>query len=278
MKKIVILGAGWLGEPLALALQQEAYPLWCSTTSLKKVARLRTEGLDTHILKVTPKGIEGDSKSFFAANILVLSLPPGGRRDPEVEVNYPAKIAHIITAAQAGGIQQVLFTSSTGIYGEQEGVVNEGSPLLPVTNSGKALLKVEQQLQDAFGEGVTILRLAGLIGLNRQPGRWFAGRKDVGAGAQRVNWVHHADVLTAMQKVLTLEKWGEIINICGDEHPIKADVYPLAAQAIGLEPPSFTPFDQVEKGKVVDNDKSKQLLGLDYAHTRQYFEGINIKR
>ena len=179
MTKIALLGAGWLGEPLAHQLQTTGYQVQCSTTSADKAARLQTAGLASTVLQVTPTGIRGSVDDFFAADILILTLPPGGRSNPAVATDYPAKVRHLIAAAQAGKIQHVLFTSSTGVYGDTDGWVSEDDVLRPNTPSGQALQVVEQELRAAFGARLTILRLAGLAGADRQPGRWFAGRQNL---------------------------------------------------------------------------------------------------
>jgi nucleoside-diphosphate-sugar epimerase len=267
MAKIALLGAGWLGEPLAHQLQQAGHQVWASTTTEAKAQRLKNTGLDARVLRVASTGLQGKTEGFFAADILVLSLPPGGRHDPEVAINYPAKIAAIIAAAQAGGTKHILFTSSTGIYGEQEGQVKEESPLLPDTHSGKALMIVEQQLSAAYNDQLTILRLAGLYGPGRQAGRWFAGKKDVKGGTQYVNLAHRADVLNVMQRIIEQKAWGQTLNICSDQHPTKAEFYPLAARQLGLEPPTFAPTTSNNPtGKWIDNSKAKALLNYHYLY------------
>jgi nucleoside-diphosphate-sugar epimerase len=265
-KTIALLGAGWLGEPLAHRLLKIGYNVKVATTSEEKASRLRAFGWDTYVLELHPDRISGDTERFFAADQLVLTVPPGGRRDPAVVNTYPAKIQQALQAAQAGGIQQVLFTSSTGIYGEQEGRVTEDSPLQPTTGSGKALMEVERLLKESFANEATILRLAGLVGGNRQPGRWFAGKEDISGGEEFVNLVHREDVLALIEGVLVDAHWGHTLNICADEHPIKADFYPVASKAIGLAAPTFiTDFEQ-SQGKIIDNTRGKAVLAFAYRY------------
>lgn len=266
MSKIAVLGAGWLGEPLLPLLQLAGHKVWASTTGSEKAARLQALGHDVRLLAVSETGLHGELAGFFAADLLVLSLPPGGRRNPAVEKSYPAKVQHVIAAAKAGGVQRVLFTSSTGIYGEQAGWMTEESPLAPVTHSGKALMIVEKLLREAFGEGLTVLRLAGLIGPGRQAGRWFAGKQGLPDGNRYVNMVQQADVLAFLQQVIDQAAWGHTLNVCYDEHPFKRDFYPAAADAIGLKRPTFAPTAEVSKGKRVDNRRGKELLGFVYQH------------
>ncbi|WP_020534663.1 NAD-dependent epimerase/dehydratase family protein [Lewinella cohaerens] len=265
-KTIALLGSGWLGEPLAHRLLQFGYTVKVATTNKEKATRLRNLGWDTYLLELYPDHISGEVERFFAADQLVLTVPPGGRRNPGVVNTYPAKIQQALQAAQAGGIRQVLFTSSTGIYGNQQGIVTEDMSLQPVTASGKALVEVESLLKASYADQVTILRLAGLVGGDRQPGRWFAGKEEVPGGEQLVNLVHREDVLGAMERVLVDARWGHILNICADEHPMKAAFYPLASKAIGLVAPTFITNMEQPQGKIIDNTRGKAVLGFVYRH------------
>lgn len=265
-KAIALLGAGWLGEPLAQRLLQRGYTVKVATTNAEKVIRFQKLGWDPYLLELHPDHISGDTEGFFAADQLVLTVPPGGRREPEVVNTYPAKIQQALQAARAGGVQHVLFTSSTGIYGEQQGVVTEDNPLNADTASGQALVKVENLLKERYAEQATILRLAGLVGGNRQPGRWFAGKEAVPGGEQWVNLVHREDVLAVMERVITNAYWGYTLNVCADEHPTKADFYPLASQAIGLVAPTFVTDQEQPQGKLIDNSRGKAVLAFTYRH------------
>ena len=265
-KTIALLGAGWLGEPLAHRLLKIGYNVKVATTSEEKASRLRAFGWDTHVLELHPDRISGDTEGFFAADQLILTVPPDGRRDPAVVNTYPAKIQQALQAAQAGGIQQVLFTSSTGIYGEQEGRVTEDNPLQPTTGSGKALVEVEHLLKESYANKATILRLAGLVGGNRQPGRWFAGKEEVAGGEQFVNLVHREDVLAAIERVVVHAHWGHTLNICADQHPTKVNFYPVASKAIGLATPTFiTDFGQ-SQGQIIDNTRGKTVMAFAYRY------------
>ena len=263
---VALLGAGWLGEPLGEQLLTREYTVKAATTSTEKALRLANKGFESHQMLVQPDGIEGGQTDFWVVDTLVLTLPPGGRRNPEVATTYPAKIDQVIQRAQAAGIHRVLFTSSTGVYGNQEGWVNEDSPLVPNTASGKALVKVEGQLREAFGEGLTILRLAGLVGGSRQPGRWFAGRTQIPGGEQYVNLVHRVDVINQCLAIIQHDYWGTTLNVCADQHPSKADFYPQAAAKAGLPAPSFIVDANAKPGKRVANDRSKEVPEFMYQY------------
>jgi nucleoside-diphosphate-sugar epimerase len=264
---ISILGAGWLGEPLAQELILAGHQVQVSTTRAEKAARLRSEGLPTRVITISHEGISGDTGDFFQSDVLLVTLPPGGRRDPAAAQQYPYKIRHILDTAKAQGTRHLLFTSSTGVYGDAKGWVMESHSLNPKTASGKALVEVEADIRAAFGEAATILRLAGLFGPDRHPGRWFAGRKDLANGEQYVNMVHLADVIGVVAAVLTQNAWGHIFNVCADEHPTRRDFYQNAAYDLGLPEPTFVPDPLGEHGKLVDNRLAKKVLNYTYQYS-----------
>lgn len=71
----------------------------------------------------------------------------------------------IVDSALAHHVPRIVFTSSTSVYGDAEGVVKETSERRPVTASGQVLKELEDWLHNLPGTQVDIVRLAGLVGL-----------------------------------------------------------------------------------------------------------------
>ena len=85
---------------------------------------------------------------------------------PSQMVNYEHTIDSICIQFQS--VDHFVFTSSTGIYQEHSGWVYEYSALKEFT-----LLRLRTKIQLKFPNKSTILRLAGLIGNDRHPVRYF---------------------------------------------------------------------------------------------------------
>ncbi|MEO9373094.1 hypothetical protein ABI428_35485, partial [Pseudomonas aeruginosa] len=98
--------------------------------------------------------------------------------------------------------------------------MKETTPRNPVTNSGRVLEELEDWLHNLPGTSVDILRLAGLVGPGRHPGRFFAG-KTAPDGEHGVNLVHLEDVIGAITLLLQAPKGGHIYNICAPAHPAR---------------------------------------------------------
>ena len=77
MKKISILGCGWLGLPLAKSLIAKGFEVKGSTTSLEKILLLQKAGMNAYQITVSEQGINGDIDSFLSdSEILILDIPP----------------------------------------------------------------------------------------------------------------------------------------------------------------------------------------------------------
>ncbi|WBM72099.1 SDR family oxidoreductase [Buttiauxella sp. WJP83] len=266
MKKVAIVGLGWLGMPLAMSLSARGWQVTGSKTTLDGVEAARMSGIDSYQLQLTPELIcdTDDLDALLDVDALVITLP--ARRTGEGDDFYLQAVQEIVDSALAHDIPRIIFTSSTSVYGEKEGVVKETSPLEPVTASGRVLKELETWLHDLPGTSVDILRLAGLVGPERHPGRFLAGKTDVANGAHGVNLVHLEDVISAITLLLQAPKGGHIYNLCAPDHPSRAEFYSLMARQMNLDAPNFRTEAQNGRGKLVDGNRICNELGFEYQY------------
>ncbi|MEM9888230.1 MAG: SDR family oxidoreductase [Bacteroidota bacterium] len=259
---ISILGCGWLGLPLGEFLAAKGYAVKGSTTSPEKLKKLQAVGIEPFLLSVHSGDIDGENTaSFFDSELLIINIPPA-RRNPNVEQDHPAQIKTIFSHYQG---YKIIFVSSTGVYPES-GVVTEATPTAPTRKSAKAVAKAEQFLQELKNVELSILRLAGLVGGERQAGRFFAGKKDVSDPQKPVNMVHREDVIRVIYELIRQEKWNEIYNVCADEHPSKKAFYQAQARKLGLEIPEFVEAIGNQVYKTVSNEKVKRELSYTFIY------------
>ncbi|MCH2232280.1 MAG: uroporphyrinogen-III C-methyltransferase [Crocinitomicaceae bacterium] len=271
-KRIAILGLGWLGEPLAKELLKEGYSISGSATSLDKVYRLSKSPYHVARLKVESDKIEGDPQAFFhGANTVVINFPP--KRILDIEHVFIDQIKQLIPFLTID--MNVIFVSSTSVYGNTNKWVTEEQELVPEKASGKALLKAEELLREHCGERLTILRLAGLIGPNRHPGKFLANKRELKNANVPVNLIHLVDVIGLIKSILSQKAYGITINGCADEHPERREFYARAADLLGLDAPIFS-AETTRSYKLVSNKKSKEVLGYSYqyANPEKIFEEI----
>jgi nucleoside-diphosphate-sugar epimerase len=270
---VSILGCGWLGRPLGQHLVSRGLTVRGSTTTPEKVNVLRQDGIEPVLLTLDPDLGDSDPGALFESDLLVLNVPPS-REGDDVRRRHRRQVEAVRDAAVAGAVEWVLFASSTGVYPHVEQAVTEddlppGRPdALPGArrSTGEALVDVEGLLMNETPElDVTIVRLGGLYGGDRNPGRFLAGRTDVSKPKSPVNLIHRDDAVGVFAALLEQDVRGEVFNACADEHPTRDVFYPRAAEATGLEPPTFDHADDTT-GKRVSNRKLKERIGYQFQH------------
>lgn len=266
MKKVSIIGLGWLGMPLAMALNAKGYKVVGSKTTLDGVEAARMSGIECYPLNFTPEMVcqAEDLETLLNVDVLIITLP--ARRTVEGSEIYFQAVQQLADSALAHNIPRIIFISSTSIYGEGEGTVRENSPLEPVTISGKVLKELENWFHKLPHTSVDVLRLAGLVGVDRHPGRFLAGKTEVKGASHGVNLVHRDDVVAAISLLLSLPRGGHTYNLCAPGHPQKQHFYPLLARQLNLPEPQFATEAQVSSGKLVDGSRIVKELGFEYLY------------
>lgn len=261
-KSISVLGCGWLGLPLAEKLIENGFHVKGSTTSIDKLKLLEDKRIEPHTVIFNPDLRTDDIESFLSSKILIVNIPP--KRNENVLELYPAQIKYLIDEINKSSVEKVLFVSSTSVYGDSNQVVTEESELNPVRDSGKALVIAEGLLRAEITFRTTILRFGGLIGPDRQPGRFLAGRRNVSGGNAKVNLIHLDDCIDIILGIIQNNLWGDIFNACADEHPARKELYTKAAENLGLEIPRFD--EEEGKYKIISSEKVKSLLDYKFKY------------
>lgn len=251
---ISILGCGWLGLPLLRSLTKAGHQLRGSSRSPETLLAIKAAGgvpFQIDLPGEVPKAF------YREAQVLIITLPPGGRSlGPSATEVYLQKLASIAPIMEMPAAPHVIYTSSTGVYGEETGRVDELSPLRPSTHSGRAVLAAEKWLLSY--PAVTILRLAGLIAEDRHPGRFYGGRdRPIPNADAPVNLIHREDVISAVHLVLKKALPKGIFNVCAASHPPKGKFYSAAAASINL--PILGCKDGGSGGKVISSRKLRKL-------------------
>lgn len=264
MKKVSIIGCGWLGLPLGGFLVRNGYEVLGSTTREEKLDQLQEEGIQPFLLNVGSQISGLNWEKLFQSETLILNIPPR-RRIADIETIYPKQVRTIFEAAKAGSVKQLLFVSSTGVYGNTNQVVTEEDNLTPERASGKALVVSENFLKEQKDISTTILRLAGLVGGERKAGRFLAGKKELSNAKAPVNLIHRDDCIRIIYQILQQNQWGLILNAAADEHPEKATFYKVQTAKLGLEAPTFQEQDEPSY-KIISNQKLKAVLNYTFLH------------
>ena len=179
----------------------------------------------------------------------------------------------LISHASQSDVEKLIFVSTSAVYGNQNRTVYEYSAVDPVTASAKAHVEVEQHIRSTFGDGGTIVRLSGLVDDDRHPARSLSGRVDIANGQQVVNLIHRADVITAVEKIIQRQVYGQTLHLAAPDHPTRAEYYVATAKKMGISEPSFLFDESVGKGKSINCELTLSALELELKYPSPYDMG-----
>lgn len=237
MKSISVLGCGWLGLPLAEALIKAGFSVKGSTTTPDKIARLKTKNIAPFLIKLTPTGLEGEVDGFFSSSVLFVNITPGLRAGQSED--FTSKIASLINVFENTPLKWVIFVSSTSVFRDSQGKVDEQIEPKPETESGRQLWECEKLILQLKNIKTTVLRLGGLVGVDRHPVKYLSGLKNLPDGDAFINFIHRDDVISLVFHILKNNIYG-IVHGVAPHHPKKRDYYLKAAQELGIKPPEYT--------------------------------------
>lgn len=263
METISILGCGWLGLPLAEHLIHLGYKVKGSTRSVTDISKLESKGIEAHVINLNPDIQGATLESFLESDVLVINFPPE-RRDDIVEYHRKQAMS-LIERIELSSIKKVIFASSTSVYPDLNREVTEEDATAPSKSSGKALLNFEELLNSCGEFKTTVVRFAGLIGPDRNPGRFLSGKKDVKNGDSPVNLIHRDDCIKIIQLIIQKNLWGKVYNACADYHPNRKDYYTKAANNLGIAAPTFIK-SEVNSYKIVNSNKLKEQLEYTFLY------------
>lgn len=237
-KKIGVIGCGWLGLPLAKNLLTFGYKVYGTTTSNSKLEKLEAIGIKAFNIKLHENTIEGNITSFLLnLDTLIINIPPRLRENSIS--NYVLKMKLLLQEIQQSEIRNIVFVSSTSVYGNITGEITEDTLPKPQTNSGKQLLQSEKIFRKEKNLNTTIVRFGGLIGKDRHPINYLAGKTDLTNGDDVVNLIHLNDCILMLRTIIQKQYWGLLFNGVYPLHPTKRGYYTTEALKRGLPKPKF---------------------------------------
>ena len=264
MKQISILGCGWLGMPLAKSLLEKGFSVKGSTTSLEKISAIESNGIQPFQIELSETEIKGEIDSFLKnSEILIIDIPPKLRSISSE--NFVKKIQNLIPFIEKYKIKKVLFISSTSVYSDKNKIITEQTKPNPETESGKQLLETETILQSNTNFKTTVIRFGGLIGEDRHPIHFLAGRKNIENPEAPINLIHQEDCIGIIEAIVKQECWNETFNAVAPYHPTRKDYYSKKAQQLNILAPKF----EVEKntsGKIIRSDKLITELNYNFIY------------
>lgn len=200
--RVLVLGAGWLGAPLAATFAASG----SQVTTVRRSPHAPPAGgravpFDLRLL-AGPAGAPLP-ELFRGHDLVVAMVAPDRARGDDHERTYPAAAAAAARIATETGARALCWVSSTGVYGYADGrEVTEASLRAADSPSQRALCEAEDTILAAASDTlrVGVLRASGLYGPGRDPAPRY---RDAAALAPRAAmWVNLAwrdDVIAAVR-------------------------------------------------------------------------------
>jgi nucleoside-diphosphate-sugar epimerase len=258
---LVVLGCGFTGlEAARLALAERRRVLG-STRSAEHAAALAALGIEAHVL---PRLDAAAASALVPAGAEVLvTFPPDGVTD--------ARIAPALAAARA-----LVYISSTAVYGEAAGAIDERTPVDPGAPRAAVRLAAEEAYR---AQGAVILRAAAIYGRGRGLHVRLARGEHrlAGDGLAVVSRIHVTDLARLALAALDRGARGALFN-AADAAPVpQIEVITWLAARLGVPvPPSVAPetlHETLRHDRAVDGSLARRTLGVDLAYP-SYLEGF----
>lgn len=235
MRSISIFGCGWVGKAL-LPLLSPGYKVKASVRTPDSFEQLPLK--DKFLLNEVNNYFHPD---FYQSDVIIIAIPPRGA--------YLETIQTLL--GYTDQTTQIILLSSTSVYGQTEGIVDENSD--KEVKNISLMLKTERYLQEKH-QNVLILRLGGLMGYNRIAGKYSAGKTFEYDGF--VNYIHRDDVVAIIKMFIDKEVCCDVVNVVAPLHPSKQAIFIKNAKRFGFEKTHFTHNEM--RSKQVSSKKLKE--------------------
>lgn len=240
MKKIGIIGCGWLGGHIAERLSDQ-YEIFTTTTSESKIEDLTSKGYHPTLVDF-PDDLSATMKEWEVApqlDAVIITVPFAGIRGAEIPLQERAQNLLTFLGDYKG---QLYLMSSTGVYPNIEKEFTEDDQSADDVPS-------ESAIKSRFPQ-VNILRLAGLMGDQRLLKNYNISNLDM-----LVNHIHYADICSVVEKMLNNQSQSKVYNVV-------APIYPNKEEIINAQKDLPYSGERTTKGRTIS--PSKLISDLDF--------------
>ena len=235
MNRIAIIGAGWLGLPLAQQLIKNGETVFATRRETPRLQELVKKNVPCFPLSLSGNKPEAD-RQFVSQlinndiSIVIGAFPPGFRQGGGDA--YAVQWQTLVSSCQEAGVEKLIMISSSTVYPDMVGIMTEEHASLTLaqgnpsfSDKARIMLRAEQSVIDS-GLDYVILRYSGLFGPNRHPARFVNKLSSVSSKAP-ANMLHLDDAIaSAVFSIRNISR--EIVNVTSPITLSKADFYQAA--------------------------------------------------
>jgi nucleoside-diphosphate-sugar epimerase len=259
--RVAILGCGYVGLELGRQLGESGHDVVGVRRSDEGLAAIEEAGFEAIRADVT------DAESLSAVpdvDWLVFAASSGGRGADAARRVFVDGLRTAIEqfAARDDTPDRLVYTSSTGVYGDHDGdFVDESTPLDPTTEKTEVLVEAERVAREVANEsGIdgTVARFAGLYGPDRyRLNRYLDGPVTEGY----LNMVHRDDAAGAVAYLLENGLARDEVVLVADDEPADKWTFAdwLAEQCGRPAPPKRTKAERLSEGDLSEAARRRIL-------------------
>ena len=238
--RIAVLGCGYVGAAFARQARAAGHDVLGVVRSEASRDRLRAEGLPAEACDLFADDWSALPTAF---DVVVYAASAGGGGPEAYALAYDTGVRRALAWAHRVGASRFLFTSSTGVYRQDDGsVVDEDSPVGGAPTAD-AILAGERAVLASGLPYARVLRFGGLYG----PGRHHLldqlrrGELVIGGRVDHfINYLHRDDAASALLRASTVGRPGPRVYNVGDGRPItKQELAVWLAKRLRLGAPVF---------------------------------------
>jgi nucleoside-diphosphate-sugar epimerase len=260
-ERVLILGCGYAGAAIARLARARGLAVVANVRSDARAASLRREGFEV----LQRGGLDETVATHVSVRThVVIAFPPDGATDARVVLGL-------------GHAARVTYLSSTGVYGEHRGVVDDTTPVpaLGASDRGARILAAEEAYRSV---GATVLRCPALYGRDRGlHARVLRGEHRIPGDGTRFLSRIHVDDLAQLVLASGLPRGSTMV--VGDLEPAPhGDVVRFISEAYGIPMPPFVPLESVHESlradRRVDGSRALAAAGVTLRYP-SYRDGMS---
>jgi nucleoside-diphosphate-sugar epimerase len=261
LQRIVLLGCGYTG--LEVARQARALGL-----SVLATTRARSRGPELEQVGATPLVLglptfDELALSVDATSALIVSFPPDGQAD--------ARLAPLAARAFASA-----YVSSTGVYGDTRGRIDDSTPAAPDAPRNALRLSAEQAWR---AHGATVLRVGAIYGPFRGQHERVRSKsaRIAGDGSHFVCRLHVEDLARALLRAVSARLGAQTYVVADDQPAPQGEVVRWLAERLDVPVPASVPLEgapeTLRHDRQVDASRFKRDAQIDWKYPT-YREGF----
>ena len=240
--KIAVLGCGYVGAEFARQARAAGHDVLGIVRSEASRDGLRAEGISAEAFDIQAGDWALLPKHFDA---VVYAASTGGGGPEAYALAYDVGVKRALVWAKSVGAQGFIFTSSTGVYRQDDGGVVDEASLVGGAPTADAILGGEHAVLTSGFAQARVLRFGGLYG----PGRHHLvdqlrrGDNVIGGRVDHfINYLHRDDAASSILAAIVSGPTGARVYNVGDGNPVtKEALAKWIAERLGQPSPVFNP-------------------------------------